>query len=273
MCSYLATETLPVLFRTYFRPENIPSASFEHQLDALEEFWDTEAPRIGESGSKGWSNWKGSETSNEKAFLTHGALVPPGGAAHPSSVLDGYQRWVAKECEMDAFGWLSQREETEDPYSTVMFSDIRMLLFPPLTASQDLSLLFVFLELLGLHIPGFVENLSRLSPSAASEDSVWSYTAFSVKEKLRESLFASNPTLASGNDTALDELIIGKERRMGSGWGPVKSWSLGVGAPLEGHGPRGEGRMWEGAELEGVDVEFVRYVYQRYAYTDSSELY
>ena len=253
--------------RSYFVPHSLENGSFSEILDSLEEFWDSEAPRIGETGAQGWSSWT-SHSPDVQSSSMENAMVP----APPSSNLqfsddaDGYQKWAAAEVRMDASGWLPQRDETDDPYSTVLFSDIRPLLFKPLHGSSELSMLLIFLHILGLEIPGLSESLA--SDGNKGDDSTWSYNPFMTKPDLLGSLFAierSESISLTGTHqpksiVPADEIIAGKERLMGHGWGPVKNWALGTRSLLEGYGPQGEGRMWEQADLECVNIEFIRCV-------------
>jgi hypothetical protein len=278
--------------RSYFMPSELRNVSFSDALDALEKFWDSEALRVGEAGAKGWLAWKkngdeefipGLPISTALANITNSDSTPP----------DGYQRWVTIERQSDKDSWLSARDgaeaESGDPYSTIIFSDIRALLFPPISSSTtpDLTLPLVFLQYLGLHIPGLSESLVAESSDSISElsvDTEWSYSAFHDKPNLVGTLY-SIPTLSTSppcpsilnavhlyEDTSdrhlsssavrpwssVEGLIVGKSRQMGQGWGPVKHWSLGACNFLSGHGPRGEGRMWESANLEGVHIDNLR---------------
>ena len=156
----------------------------------------------------------------------------------------------------------------EDPYSTILFSDISPLLFPcpPLSSTAlettHITLLLVFIQFLGLSVPGLSESL--VSGGDSSVDTTWSYTSLLRKPSLISSLYEFSPSRDSKPaitaPLSTEELVTGKERRMGSGWGPIKHWSMGVLEPLVGHGLRGEGRMWEEHDLEGVDVDFARCV-------------
>lgn len=260
--------------RTYFKPKVDQNTPAEQVLDQLEEFWDSEAPRIGEPGAEGWASWKSNQSMQGVTYLESpkeiiGTQVRL--TNHPEASSDGYQKWAIVESKMDAHGWLSVREDTDDPYSTVLFSDIRSFLFLPLSTTYDLSLLFVLLQTLGLHIPGLSASLlhsNSHSPGIRSQDvdSAWSYTQFLNKPDLLGALFAIPPSStgksapAATRKLTAEELLTGTPRYMGTGWGPVKEWTLGTCSLLEGHGLHGEGRMWEEADLEGVDVPFVRLV-------------
>lgn len=255
--------------RSYFVPDSLKSSSLSEILDSLEAFWDSEMPRIGEIGARGWSS---SASQPLDVIPTESDFVPASSSTYLQygRDADGYQRWAAAEDRIDASEWLPQRDRPDDPYSAVLFSDIRPFLFSPVPGSSGLAVLLMFLHILGLPIPGFSESLT--DDGNREDDSTWSYVPFMTKPNLLGSLFAidssrtelASPIRDQKSDSVglVNELIAGKERRMGRGWGSVKSWALGTRPLLEGYGPHGEGRMWEQADLECVDVEFIRCVHQ-----------
>ena len=104
----------------------------EERLDALEEFWETEVPRAGEDGAKGWKAWK-----LELQSIASSTMVPRIGKCESS---DPYAIWHFNEAEADkrlifptrlsgndGSDHVTEGDETpdEDPYSAVLFTDIR----------------------------------------------------------------------------------------------------------------------------------------------------
>ncbi|WWC86471.1 uncharacterized protein L201_001348 [Kwoniella dendrophila CBS 6074] len=133
---------------TFFKPDQLRAAantSFETILDEFEQFWDTEAPRLGEAGSEGWRN-----TSNT-TFPTGKQFRP---LQHTSD--DPFERWLEAENHSEFKYSMPGRatdldEEVEDdPYHTILFSDIRSLLFPITSPEVRLQLIYAFLTFLGL---------------------------------------------------------------------------------------------------------------------------
>ena len=118
-------------------------------LDDLEAFWDSEAPRFGEKGAKGWRN-------------TEEGLDPPKGAtavetpAPASTDSDPFTRWHAEEERATGRRQYPTRTmedmsvEDDDPYSTILFADIRPLLFFVSAPDARSQLLYSFLFYLGL---------------------------------------------------------------------------------------------------------------------------
>ena len=292
------------------RPRVLEGQPFASVCDALEEFWDADMLRIGEQDAQGWISWlKEDEDAKKRDALS--STMPVVSSLpmddRPDVELDGYQRWVDAERKLDAYGWLPlpQDNDDADPYSTVLFSDIRPLLFSPPNPSgvegpMDETALYVFLQFLGLHIPGLSDSLlpPRSGDFEEGIDSTWSYTAIHKNDDALSELFSlpfASPTSSAGSTSlslsissmaststsmpsstqhtlaptpeawsSFNGVVIGPERRMGSGWGPIKEWNFGTRAPLEGHGGPGshcgDGRMWEKSDLRDIDVHFVRCV-------------
>lgn len=112
-----------MLEMTFFRPSGLdaPRAAME----AFEEFWESEAPRIGELNASGWKQFAAS----------------PGDAPDPveynrpefEETKDSYKAWANEE------RWQAQRASLpartldqgndDDPFRVIMFSDIAPLLF------------------------------------------------------------------------------------------------------------------------------------------------
>ena len=180
--------------------------------------------------------------------------------------LDGYQKWAAKERELDLEGLMPSHSMDDaddvDPYNTVLFADIRSLLFPPADHEDELFL-HVCLQLLGLYIPGLSDALLTQG-TALGMDSTWSYPASASPDFIAPFLGFSSAAAVSQSAvwSSVDGLIMGRERQMGSGWGPVKEWGYGTmpGGLLCGHGTHGKGRMWEEEDITrwGVNVSVLR---------------
>lgn len=247
--------------RTFNCPPSFASGPLATQLDALEDFWEAEARRIGEPEARGWDAW---EREGGRQSLPPGPapISPPRepsrmdvGAAH-----DPYARWAADEARADAESSMPKRGDDagEDPYATILFSDLRPLLVHLATPRAKRALRFAWLEFLGLHVPGFAASLSENSPSAGRDD-VWSHTHLARTPFLRR-LFPSQRRGTEKEWDAYAGTIIAREKTYGSPFGCVKEWGMGVFTPLEGWSG-GKGRMWEDVDVEGVDKGVVRLVY------------
>ncbi|KAF8327904.1 NRDE-2, necessary for RNA interference-domain-containing protein [Cantharellus anzutake] len=250
----------------YLRPAVLDSADFQIMLDGLEEFWDSEAPRIGEPHAGGWISWMKEEGLDAQHPPPKPGLEAVSNVTQHS--LDGYQRWHDAETFLDEKRLLSARDGDgdDDPYSTVLFSDIRTLLFPPMSVSsfpkssvsqlEEIFPLFLFLNFLGLHIPGLSDALLPLESETdiQGSDTPWSYhgpalnssriaSLFSLPDQIGDTWSSQPSHSARQRWTSTDELVMGRERKMGSGWGPVKEWTLGLVGWLEGYGPQGKGNF------------------------------
>ena len=115
----------------FYRPASIPA---DQALCALEDFWDTECPRFGEPGAKGWS----SATNQQPAAIDEPAL--------PETQTKGlYHDWCLSEKIMANQAGLPARTldntSGDDPYRIVLFSDIRDLLFELSSKESEHSLM------------------------------------------------------------------------------------------------------------------------------------
>ncbi|XP_006454634.1 hypothetical protein AGABI2DRAFT_114375 [Agaricus bisporus var. bisporus H97] len=153
-------------------PQALVNEPLEVRLRELEEFWDCEAPRIGEEGARGWREWYSSgkpETIN--AHTTTVAKQDSGQVAQ----LDPYRQWAFHEIQQDELSLLPAKSFDEsaedDPYSTVLLSDIRSIIFEVRHSNTLDALRLAWLSFLGLHIPGFATSLS--SDHEANWDDRW----------------------------------------------------------------------------------------------------
>lgn len=113
---------------SFFQPSILKQASEDQVLEAFRIFWDSEVPRIGESGARGWRDAiDGVQKRNDPkttSFATHvdsSSLIPSWAEAErdrmsnlplPSRSLDSTMPFVS------------------DPFRVLLFSDIRDLLRP-----------------------------------------------------------------------------------------------------------------------------------------------
>ena len=110
--------------RSFNVAEEDKGKPFEERLDLLEEFWESEAIRVGESGAKGWKSWK----------VTGDSSIKPEEPRRVQGVdsQNPYEIWSHHEREADKSLFRPSRMETaddDDPYSVILFTDIRPFLF------------------------------------------------------------------------------------------------------------------------------------------------
>jgi hypothetical protein len=105
----------------------------------LESFWDAEVARIGDINAVGWSSW---DSDNEHVEESKPVTNP-----QRSDTLDPYVRWYQDESAIEEQDSLPARaldlsEDDEDPYRTILFSDISPFLF--VIQSPDVKLQFAY---------------------------------------------------------------------------------------------------------------------------------
>ncbi|CAE6449252.1 unnamed protein product [Rhizoctonia solani] len=230
---------------TFFPPSNRPP-TFPDTLAMFEEFWDSEVPRIGEEGAQGWAQW----VSNGGAEVYDSRQVFKPSQTPPK---DPYQHWAQQEKNMDNTLTHPLRLRTanfrlDDPHRAVVLSDFSPILTPLVTPTARRNLLFVCLHFLGLHTPG----------STPPPDDVWADDRWMKRENdlFPEQLKSTGPRVLDGG------ALIGHERVLRPGWGPVKEsgWSVGRVVGAESDVVAG-GRMWEAGDLVGVDYDFVSRIF------------
>lgn len=94
--------------------------------ESFSEFWESEAPRIGEEGAMGWEH-----------FVRTGGPEPPEPAVveeeAPLESRDVYKAWAAEEMRRAREARMPSRTldegDVDDPYGVIMFSDLEGLLF------------------------------------------------------------------------------------------------------------------------------------------------
>lgn len=113
-----------LLESTFFRPSG--HADKSSAMASLQDFWESEVPRIGEVRAQGWRQFAESEDIDEPP-------EPLGDAAPPIASKRTCWSWAATEHRESQKSCLPSRTMDEgnddDPYRVVMFSDIEPLLF------------------------------------------------------------------------------------------------------------------------------------------------
>ncbi|KAI0067780.1 DUF1740-domain-containing protein [Artomyces pyxidatus] len=246
-----------------FRSPAIDDAvSFEDQLDLMEEFWESEIPRIGEPGATGWATWiaEGRPDPNGIPSISRTRAA--------SKSYDPYMKWAEDEMRADQSLQAALRstdaEADLDPYATILFTDIRPFLSAIVSVRAKNLLRLIWLSFLGLHIPGFETSLA-LSPTTENTGDRWSET-YLISPPYLTAIYpsSSNARRIAANSQA--GVIVGKEQEYAAVFGPVKHWGYRAVAPLEAHEFRnGEKRwgMWTSEDVQGVNIEFVRRVFEQ----------
>ncbi|KAI0673451.1 NRDE-2, necessary for RNA interference-domain-containing protein [Trametes maxima] len=241
----------------YHLPPTLSSGTFENHLDSLEEFWDSEVPRMGEPSATGWAAW---EASNRPE---HPPPAAPGPVNPDPRIPDPYSRWAASETVADRVHALSLRttddDENADPYAVVLFSDIRPLLVNVRSPRAKDVFRHIWLAFSGLHVPGFLASLSE-RPEENMDDR-WAYTHLASQSYLG-SVFPGETSAGRITADAFAGVLVGREREYGSGFGPVKNWGYGAIEPFENLGS-GKWSMWTKEDVQGVDQGPVREIFKQ----------
>ncbi|EJD04053.1 DUF1740-domain-containing protein [Fomitiporia mediterranea MF3/22] len=244
---------------TFNEPEENVTASLEQRLDSLEEFWESEAPRMGEAGAKGWKTWiadKQGDAGRKPRRVDELANHDPYTIWHFGEV-ESDRRLIfpvrMSNQEDDNTEEDDVEAEDEDPYATILFSDIRPFLIDLRTPKAREIFRLVWLSYLGLHIPGLSGALS--STNLASDDR-WADTAL-LQPWFVQSLLPHSNDLRMITADSVSGVMVGREKRYSKGFDAVKSWSLGVLEPLDGLTVSGEYRMWPRDCLAGLDPDVI----------------
>jgi hypothetical protein len=248
-------------------PSAISQLQLEEQIDNLEEFWDLEAPRLGEAGSTGWADWYlAGKPEPSLGDMVPGENTISGIVSAP--FLDPYQRWAQQEMQVDELLRPPLRSTDPgaelDPYAAVLFSDIKPFLFA-LTSNRSKGLFrLMWLSYLGLHVPG-LETMA-----AASDDDRWTQLHL-VSKLYMEAIFPHLTDKQSSAPESYAGVLVGREKQYAKSFGPIKNWTYRCIGPLEASEFRnGTVRwgMWTKEDVVGIDVEFVRAVFEQCRMSD-----
>lgn len=235
-------------------PQTLHGLPLDALLDSLEEFWESEVPRVGEEGATGWAEW----VSSGRPDANSGPSTKP--QSSYSATTDPYLKWWHEETHQDRTMRVPSRssDEDADPYGTILFSDNRPLLLSLLSERAKDAFRLIWLSLLGLHVPGLPASLSLDEPGNC--DDRWCLTHLTSPASF-DAIFPSAEETRITSD-AQAGVIIGREKQYISGFGPVKNWDMGVIGPLESLGSDNCG-LWTKEEVASVDEGFVRRVFQQ----------
>ncbi|KAK4455988.1 NRDE-2, necessary for RNA interference-domain-containing protein [Podospora aff. communis PSN243] len=108
---------------TFCRPDRLFEAEEDAAVSSFSDFWESEAPRMGEEGAKGWRHFE------DLGGVTDPPDPKPQMPSEPPITRDKFKAWAAVELQKAAESHAPARtfdEGTEDdPFRVVMFSDIR----------------------------------------------------------------------------------------------------------------------------------------------------
>ncbi|KAJ6509410.1 NRDE-2, necessary for RNA interference-domain-containing protein [Mycena vitilis] len=250
---------------TFQIPQALYGLPLPSRLDSLEEFWESEHPRLGEVGARGWDFWYSSGRPSAPSS-------PPASQTAPAPIedFDPYRKFGFSESLADRAQILPRRstdsEVDSDPYSSILFSDIRDLLLDLSSLHAKDIFRYAWLTILGLHLPGFraVSQSDEAAPdSSVYSDDRWCHT-YLTRPAYLDAIFPKGSQSRIVND-AVAGVIIGREREYISGLqNPISSWGWGVIQPLGVPSSDGKFRtLWSKQDLDGVDGTFVKNVFDQ----------
>jgi hypothetical protein len=137
----------------FFRPRQKNLESFDELVDDFETFWDSELPRIGEDGAKGWTNMDLESVLPEPQPAKHTSPDQSIQTLQGNSTSAMSSYWQAQEMKAHRPLRTTDVQDDEDPFGCVLFDDIRNLLFLLSTNDSLQALLYSFLSFVGVSIP------------------------------------------------------------------------------------------------------------------------
>lgn len=218
----------------------------------MEEFWDSEAPRIGEADAKGW-----------KKSLSHTTFSPSSAVdfISKSTGHDPIASWRQYESQSDKHLILSRRAsdmDEDDPFTTVLFSDIRPYLIPLQTKEGIKTFRSIWLTSLGLYIPGLTASISNMGL-----DDRWANSAL-ARSKIIQHLLPSPESRHLITADSFAGASIGREKRYTRSFEVLKEWGMGSLGHFVGITDNGRGRMWEDQDSFEVNQDLIECVEIRY---------
>ncbi|KAG5437565.1 hypothetical protein PCANB_000993 [Pneumocystis canis] len=139
----------------FFRPDTSSGDIYNDYLQEFEEFWESEVPRFGENGAKGWKNYHNipqNIISSENYFSD--SLVSNNEDIHKDTE-DKYIIWYKQETAK-SFSINPKRsidtDNENDPYSVILFSDIKQLLHFFISDKIRLNLIYFSLHFFGFSV-------------------------------------------------------------------------------------------------------------------------
>lgn len=227
---------------------------FATQLDELEEYWETECPRILEDGTIDWRHWYQSgkpETVPLPPAISTGTEIRD---------LDPYRQWALQELSLDRSSLFSTRttsNEDGDPYSMILFPDIRGALVKVTCPQAKHALRLATLCFFGLPLPGLLQEFSLDEPEHNWDDR-WNMKSFLDLNHVA-SLFPDDSEKKGLIGESIAGATIAQEKEYRDSFGPVKHWGFRSLAPFDilMRGGRARQAFWGPADVQNVDTKVI----------------
>lgn len=172
-----ATATFQAMLElTFFKPDKLRRTRTSGRglrnwqgelLVDLEDFWDSEVPRIGEKGSQGWRSWTSDQEANAEEIEDTTNTDIGLGSGEKSK--DPFQAWYEAELAAQNKDRLPARAtdlsiDDEDPFRVILFSDIQDSLF--VIQSGQVKLQLVYAALFFFRVPFQPPGVGTMTPFA-----------------------------------------------------------------------------------------------------------
>ncbi|XP_068110673.1 nuclear exosome regulator NRDE2 [Hyperolius riggenbachi] len=148
---------------TFYQPDSVRAMPTKEQVEFFEPFWDSEEPRFGEKGAKGWSSWMRQQERGGWVAVNDLGEEEDEEAEEDLDIKDKsrprQEIWLDMECGREARQWLPWRpdpdkkqteEECDDPERQVLFDDLGPSMFKISSPALRFQLMLSFLQFLGV---------------------------------------------------------------------------------------------------------------------------
>ncbi|QSL65394.1 hypothetical protein MERGE_002704 [Pneumocystis wakefieldiae] len=155
----------------FFMPNNfLCNINNSNCLQDFEQFWDSEVPRFGEDGAKGWKNYHNKYQHTMSFKNDPGDILLNNYENMSQNIEDEYTKWYKQETAKNSYVNPKRSTNTnaeDDPYCVILFSDIEQLLYFFTSDRIRLSLIYFSLHFFGfsLHRINKTSNESPLLDS------------------------------------------------------------------------------------------------------------
>ncbi|GAA5922599.1 uncharacterized protein JCM15063_003358 [Sporobolomyces koalae] len=245
-----------------FRPSSLSLSSpdaprrkwTDKVVDELEEFWDSEVPRIGESTARGWSH------SIEEDFPSDApASEPSSGSPLSEPDARAFEKWAHSErtaaLTFSRPARATDPEDSEDPFRIVLFDDLRSFMFVVHAPDSKLQLAYAFFTFLGL--PFVPPDFPTSTPFTVDS---FIHSELVERPSLVKRFWPQNQAALSHFDTIHGEAM-DPERRNALGTPFETPFSASPAVIDQMLLPKGKGRWFatlRPEDLEDIDVEAAR---------------
>jgi len=173
----------------FFKPPDPPNA--ETKMDALEDLWDSDVPRIGEEGAQGWSQYARNGDRNVRAAASH--ILQP--LDKDRLFLSFAEQELGLMLRLHLPATADDDSAMPDPFRHVMFSDVRGVIEAMSDDLSNSSLIDAFLVF--MHLPPCLDD------NGESKTQDWQADQFLHTVSVGSDL--DGPVETNGSDIVINE--------------------------------------------------------------------